>query len=109
MVAKAGKEKHAIPLFAIFSPSDTPVIGDAVAASVVSQVNELNQKIDELIQGKSNKQKVSGFTSLYTTPNQLQRNAKPLTYAVVLENCPNLSSTEGAISRQFMSGCFERY
>jgi len=43
------KEKRVMPIFVIYSPSDIPVIGDAVAASRVSEVNEFNRKLDRLI------------------------------------------------------------
>ena len=86
------KTSHGI--FLIFSPSNIPVIGDTIAASVASQVNELNQKIDGLTQTKANKQKLAGFIRAHAPANHLLRNAKPLTYAVVLKNCPNLSLPE---------------
>jgi len=57
-------------------------------------VNELNQKIDGLTQTKANKQKLAGFIRAHAPANHLLRNAKPLTYAVVLKNCPNLSLPE---------------
>ena len=42
--ATAAKKKQFIPIFVIYSPSEIPVIGDAVAASLVSQVNKINRK-----------------------------------------------------------------
>ncbi|KAK2702397.1 hypothetical protein QYM36_018992 [Artemia franciscana] len=82
-----------IYLYQLFR-SNIPVIGPTVADSVVLQVNVLNRKTGVLIQTKLNKQKVSGFTSSNIPSNQLQRNAKSVTYTKILKNCPNLCLPE---------------
>ncbi|KAK2710267.1 hypothetical protein QYM36_013794 [Artemia franciscana] len=46
LLVSAVKEKKNMPRFVIFSICETPVIGDAVSATLASEANEISRKID---------------------------------------------------------------
>ena len=49
LLVSAVKEKKNMPRFVIFSICETPVIGDAVSATLASKVNGISRKIDGFI------------------------------------------------------------
>ena len=87
---QAAKDNLPVPTFVIFSPSETPTIGEAVSATLVSKVNELSRKIDGFLENATH----SGPVWPARIDTNVTINPAPApTFAVILKNCPaNLTS-----------------
>ena len=82
----AAKQNVKIPKFVILIPCEVPTIGEAVNATVVSNVNELSRKLDCVLANMSHPSGSLSDQSL-VLPQSNDSMPKP-SYAVILKNPP---------------------